>query len=261
MRCKNHPSDAPGVCATCLRERLTALAAAVANASEADFSSERRRYLGRSASSDTFGLRPAGPHHGRENAAVSEGGGVRRRHLRRFTFFSDLLGHFRHRETESNAEAKRPSRSRSWLSVMIRGKGRLKKKKKKKTSQIVLEDRVIGRGMSPAEKEETMGYDSESGYQTEPPLKGPRDASSPEIHYGGHNLHNRFTGLSLCFSPLMRPSPGNRRSEAPSEVAFSGELRGTFNAPRQRYGGTSAGGSSGVGQNRSRKIADFGKFR
>ncbi|KAK8945419.1 hypothetical protein KSP40_PGU006967 [Platanthera guangdongensis] len=254
MRCKIHPSDAPGVCATCLRERLTALAAAVANASEADFSSERRRYLGRSASSDTFGLRPAGPIHGRENAAVSEGGGVRRRHFRRFTFFSDLLCHFRHRETESNAEAKRPSRSRSWLSVMIRGKGRLKKKKK--TSQIVLEDRVIGRGMSPAEKEETMGYDSDSGYQTEPPLKGPRDASSPDIHYGGHNFHSRFTGLSLCFSPLMRPS-----GQTPSEVAFSGELRGTFNAPRQRYGGTSAGGSSGLGPNRSRKIADFGKFR
>lgn len=256
MRCKIHPSEAsPGVCATCLRERLTALADAVAVAGEADFSSVRRRTLGRSASSNAFGLRPAIPHQGRKNAAVSEGDGVGRIHFRRFTFFSDLVGHFRHRETESNLEAKRPSRSRSWLSAMIRGKGR--RKKKKKAAQIVLEDRVIGRGMSPAEKEDTTDYESESGYQTEPPVKGPRDSSSPMRH-AEENHYSRFTGFSLCFSPLMRPSPRNRWSQAPSEIAFSGELRGPFTAQQQRYGG---GGSSVLGQNRSRKIADFGKFR
>lgn len=140
--------------------------------------------------------------------------------------------------------------------------------KKKKTSRVVLEERVIGRGMSPAEKEVMTDLESETGYHTESSSVGPRVAPSPmrgskENPYGGRNRHRdgRFTGLALCFSPLMRPSLGNRRNQEPSEVGFSGELHGTFNPQRHRYGGSSVGGSSFLGPNRSRKIADFGKFR
>lgn len=251
MRCKIHPSDpGAGVCATCLRERLTTLSSAVAKAGDADYSPESRRNLGRSASPKSFGLRPADPD--------SDGGGGQREHVRRFSFLSFLLTHSKHMETNSDSEAAKPSRSRSWLSSMIRGR-RVQKRKKRTPPRFVMEERVTGRGLSPAEKEVSTDFDSESGYHTDP-----LPTRQPEVsNYSGRQRRRncRLKGFSMCFSPLMRPSPGKRKNQAPSEVGFSGELRGGFNTQRNRYGGASSGGSSFLGPNRSRKIADFGKFR
>ncbi|XP_020574717.1 uncharacterized protein LOC110020811 [Phalaenopsis equestris] len=250
MRCKIHPSDpGTGVCASCLRERLTNLSAAVANAGDADFSPTSRRNLGR-FTAKSFGLRPADPD--------SDGAGGRRKHIGRFSFLSSLLTHSVHKETNSDSEFAKPSRTRSWISSMIRGR-RMQKRKKRSPPRFVVDERVSGRGMSPVEKEESTDFDSESGYHTDPFPMRQQDVN----HYGGRQPRRnyRLMGFSLCFSPLMRPSPGNRKNQVPSEVGFSGELRGGPNTQRNRYGGASAGGSYALGPNRSRKIADFGKFR
>lgn len=246
MRCKIHLADTgAGVCAACLRERLTNLSAAVANAGDADYSPESRRNLGRSAFPKSFGLRPADPD-------------TERRHARRFSFLSFLLAQSKQRETNSDSEAAKPSRTRTWLSSMIRRR-RVQKTKKRTPPRFATAEWVSDRGMSPAEKEESTDFDSDSGYHTDPlPMR------QPEMnHYCGRqrNRNCRLTGFSLCFSPLMRPSPGKRKNQAPSEVGFSGELRGGFNTQRNRFGGASAGGKPVLGPNRSRKIADFGKFR
>ncbi|PKA53285.1 hypothetical protein AXF42_Ash010015 [Apostasia shenzhenica] len=269
MRCKIHPSDpGVGVCALCLRQRLSAIAAAEDVGPSPDLRGKPRLFH-RSTAPDPFGLRPAEDlshlHHRSSQIGTTPASS---------SMFSTMLPHPTHEETESESGTEKPSDSRSWLWPLW-GIVRCRRKRNKKMSRFVSVDEqedkrrtakvlhpqhVNGRGMSPADKEEVDVVDSDGGYTTDP---FPTAASN---HNNSHqrNCHRRFSSLGLCFSPLLRPSPGNRKCQATSEVGFSGELRGTFNSYGHRGGaaaGATAGRSSGMGPNRSRKLADFGKYR
>ncbi|KAG0458626.1 hypothetical protein HPP92_021754 [Vanilla planifolia] len=290
MSCKIHPSNrVDGVCASCLRERLSVLATAIADAGGMEYSPENRWKLGRSViprrglfprsdSPDFFGLRPADstftapnpdlhrtPELRSNYTAVSDG--CRRRFLR-FPIISRILGRWRNREAESDREASKPSSTGSWWYSIIRGRGR--RNKSTSLAAVVEEEKArgkmhaayaTGRGLSPAEKEDTESeFDSESGYTSEPSGIGRPSTSSSNLYNTNpyHNRH-RFSGFAPFLTPLMKPRPGHPRSQTAAEMGYSGELKGTFNPNRHRVRGD--GGSSVLGPNRSRKIADYGKFR
>ncbi|KAJ8565738.1 hypothetical protein K7X08_008314 [Anisodus acutangulus] len=158
------------------------------------------------------------------------------------------------------------SSSPSWFSTILSGR------RKKQSRTFSLEESTIGghhrrtcrnrdRGMSPArysDDEEDEHYGGSSGYSSESSQgwkQTPRRTPVAQIGRRGKASHNRnLTGMSFCLSPLVRASPSRNWNQKgmPPEMVFSGEIR----APAKPQLFT----ASSFCKNRSRKLADFGRF-
>lgn len=157
------------------------------------------------------------------------------------------------------------SASPSWFSTIFPSR------RKNPTKMGSLEDSAVkgrriyrqDRGMSPATtnnfNDNCDGGDrspSASGYSSEAsprwrntPMVAPASARRSRQWYG-----KNVSGMSFCLSPLVRPSPNhhwNTKGLAP-ELTASGEIRST---PKPNLS-TAASFCA----NRSRKLADFGRF-
>ncbi|KAI0489184.1 hypothetical protein KFK09_029026 [Dendrobium nobile] len=232
MRCRTHPSDhGAGVCPCCLRERLSALTVA-----QVENKAKPSRAILSSRS---------------DFPNVSD-----ERQKRRAVKFSKNSSP---KKAESDAIVLKSSGSNSSFLDLILGQW---KKNKKKSPHIApaAEDvsrgrsrkphvqPVDGRGMSPAMKDETNK--DERRISTPSPLK--RKAQRPQSP-------NKLSSYAVCLSPMLRPSPGNRRNHGASEAVFAGDLQGTLNRKWSGAGVAVPDASSGQGLNRSRKLVDLGK--
>ncbi|XP_042505914.1 uncharacterized protein LOC122082426 [Macadamia integrifolia] len=121
------------------------------------------------------------------------------------------------------------------------------------------------RGMSP-EKDTVEGdlsgdYDSTSSYSSKSSPKvlqaqpTPPQATPSRARRRGHHSRN-VSGLAVCFSPLVRPSPSrhHRNTAYSSEIGFSGEVR-TSSKPNFLTA------PPPFCKNRSRKLADIGRIK
>ncbi|KAG0449855.1 hypothetical protein HPP92_027072 [Vanilla planifolia] len=261
MKCKLHPSDsAAGVCACCLRERLHSLASSTVG--EHPVPPPLIRQKSNPSSAPSRLLRPRSAVHSaagvtshQEEHTAGGGGG------RRISVLSPGLGHPSPIKRESKL-----SRPNSWFSSLIRG-GR--KRPKNASPQISSAPEETGhggltkaqilaancRGMSPAAEEETEYYASDGEYATARRLPGPsplmRKATAAQQNNANHSPRS-VSSFALCITPLIRTSPGNRRSFATPESP-----RGVFT--RRCGGGALPDGSFILQQNRSRKLVDLGK--
>ncbi|XP_010934887.1 uncharacterized protein [Elaeis guineensis] len=299
MKCKKHPYElGVGVCASCLRERLLDLIATqnelptehhhlrpdpppqppppalVFPRSVSPYVSHRRS-VGSEASA-AYGRRYnhrffSTPQVGPTFDAASDGfpgdaAGGRRRISGRFSVFSILFRHQRSEEVESDLGSSKSSGSGSWFSALIR------RRRKKKSRSFSVEEvaatgrsqpscRASDRGMSPVIDDDeadgcSSGYSTESssGWRRPTPTPMRRFPASSFHRYGGRAGVSSF---AVCLSPLIRVGHNGWRGQPAESGTTSGELRSTATRHRCRHG--SAGGAS-LGPNRSRKLADLGRF-
>ncbi|WOK92748.1 hypothetical protein Cni_G01439 [Canna indica] len=282
MKCKLHPYEpGAGVCASCLRERLLALVDA-----ESGFAPERHR---RRRSEDLPPVafpRSVSPY--RTGAShrlhlrffstpqigptfVGEVDSGQRRSSGRFSVFKVLFGHRRSEKAEQNCRSGEGSGRSSWLSALVR--------RKKKQPQIFSAAeqgrrscRPVERGMSPAMEdgeEDVSGYSSESssGWRRPTPTPLRRAFASGRSHHHQHQgSFGSVSGFSVCLSPLVKAAASGRRSQV-SEAGgyrgsqFSGDLRSPAISVHRHRSTATGTGSLGLGPSRSRKLADFGRFK
>lgn len=231
MKCRIHPSDSgAGVCACCLRERLSALTSS--HARDYDLSStEDRRNLGSSSVPPPILCnQPAFPKISRNNRGPENN--------------RDNLN--AGKATSDAAPSEPPSGSNSWLLGLTLGR---KKKSKKNSPHVQL---VNARGMSPAAEEAVEG-----GCARKP---SPGRCTSTPSPMRRQPSPRSFSGLGRCLSPLMRPSPGTHRGQASPVTAFPGKLHGNLNRRCSGVGRADVPDVSSVlATNRSRKLVDLGK--
>ncbi|KAF8379140.1 hypothetical protein HHK36_028569 [Tetracentron sinense] len=291
MRCKKHFSDLSsvvGVCASCLRERLFALISAQARQQALARADEDRRksdahppplVFPRSVSpyicrrSDDSSWHHHIPSHqdrrfystpqvGPTSTTTTSGISGKKKHSK-FSLFSNLFSS-RSDEPDSDPRVSRPS----WFSSLLSG-GR-----KKQSRLFSLDEPCTAppgrrpcrttrdRGMSPAkdphEDEDDEKHESspmESGYSSESSQGWKKTPTHPQVRRGGQSRHSRnVSGLAFCLSPLVRASPNRHRNQkgAPPDVGFSGEIR----VSKKPHLSTAASFCA----NRSRKLADFGRY-
>ncbi|KAK1278293.1 hypothetical protein QJS04_geneDACA003284 [Acorus gramineus] len=281
MKCRRHPCEqGVGVCASCLRERLLSLIDAQLKLSEEEQSQQtsqryhhhHRRSVRlspppelpsfprsvspyicrgrRSVDSDVDVCRPrfySTPQVGGRAAAAAAGGP-----RRKFSIISSLFGSAASRSEEIEHRSKS-----SWLSALFPGRRR-----KKSAAEVVgggarskgtcraMEER----GLSPEEGDSPA---SDSGYSTESSIgrrrpamthptpmrrRGAAAAAAPFPHV------RNLSGMAFCLSPLVWASPNGRRNQTPESVHGESHHR---HAPSR----------ASLCANRSRKIADFGRYR
>ncbi|XP_010941201.1 uncharacterized protein [Elaeis guineensis] len=298
MKCKKHPYElGVGVCASCLRERLLALIASQ-NVAPADHQRpetplqpppplvfprsvspyvSHRRSVGSDASATVgrhynhgfFSTPQVGPTFDATSGGcggdVDEG---RRRRSGKFSVFSILFRHHRSEEADSDLGSLKGSGSDSWFSALIR-----RRRKKKSPSFTEAEEaqtsgiarpscRASDRGMSPAMDDEAE--DCSSGYSTESSsgLRLPTPTPMRRFPAGAYTHHGSRAGVSgfaVCLSPLMRVGPNGRWGK-PAEASISGELRSAVSHHNRLPGRHGPAGGAWLRRNRSRKLADFGRF-
>ncbi|GFP90465.1 hypothetical protein PHJA_001190400 [Phtheirospermum japonicum] len=296
MRCKKHPADlssSVGVCASCLRERLLAVMAAQAQAQQdcrkshtqlptpLSFPRSVSPYISRRKSDTnaaTWQLHGSSHHHQRFYSTPLVGTtqlemGRDKKSSSRFS--SLFLGFFRSKPDKSGSgpgsdpgfPAESWSASPSWFSAIIPGR------RKKQSRAFWADEGAIGarwkagrnrdRGMSPARCSDdgddehchggSSGYSSESsqGWR-QTPRRTPATARRGGGRGAGHSRN--VSGLGFCLSPLVRPSPNRHWSQKgmPPEMVVSGESR----VPPKAHLSTAAS----FCKNRSRKLADFGRY-
>lgn len=162
----------------------------------------------------------------------------------------------------------------SWFSAIL--PGRLKKQSR----TFSLDESTIGggqrrvcrqpdRGMSPArysDEEDEHCINGSSGYSSESsqawkqtPRRTPASVATGKRCGGGGRpgQHNRnISGMTFCLSPLVRASPTrhwNQKGGLPPEMVVPGDIRVVpVKAPLTN--------ASSFCKNRSRKLADFGRF-
>ncbi|KAL1540050.1 hypothetical protein AAHA92_24463 [Salvia divinorum] len=295
MRCEKHPADqscSVGVCASCLRERLVAVISAQSQVqalkhalqdsckfnsqlpqpplfphSVSPYISRRKSHTGAAAT-----CRPHGGHQlffstpqlrPRRSIAVEIEKNSRSR------FSSLFWGIFRskpERKSDSGADLVSDptvlidscSASPVWFPNIIRGR------RKKKASTFSVDETAFrtgltrGRGMSPARSADhgdehchggTSGYSSDSQGWRQTPTSGRRSGGRAASH--GKNL----SSLTFCLSPLVRTSPNRHWNQkvATPEVAVAGDPRTT---PKAHFSTAAS-----FCRNRSRKLADFGRYQ
>lgn len=262
MKCKRHPYEVgPGVCASCLRDRLlNVLAAQIALAD-----TPRRRpepiLLPASISPNRRSVDSAGPRRqllffSTPQVAPSSTATARRSR----SFLSSLFSHPRSNEHHTDPVKSKRFGSISWISKLIPGRRRRKKTKMSSPPPVRIACR--DRGMSPAaEDDDDRDTVSESGYSTEASGMSRRTMPTPMRAVHHHHRHRQGgSGFTMCLSPLVHTLPAGRRCHAApaAEIGFSGELRPVLAPPRSSGAGA---GAESFGPNRSRKLADFGRFR
>ncbi|XP_020577596.1 uncharacterized protein LOC110022822 [Phalaenopsis equestris] len=239
MRCREHSSDhSGGVCPRCLRDRLSSLAAAEAE-------QEGRR------SPEILSSHTDSPN-------VSDD---QKRRAHKLSLFSPIRVKQTPKKTESDAIVLKPSISHSgFLSLIMKQWSKNRKKLQGISPAEEYDSRgrsrkphlqpVNGRGMSPAMKEEREG-DRRRISAPSPLRQKAQRQQSP----------NRFSSYVVCLSPMLRPSPGNRRNHGPSDTVIAGDVHGSLNRKWSGVGVAFPEASSGLGMNRSRKLVDLGPRR
>ncbi|CAN6280351.1 unnamed protein product [Urochloa humidicola] len=278
MRCKKHPYQAGGgVCATCLRDRLLALAAernggdssppappAPAPAPEpaAAFPRSVSPYVSRRKSDAAAALRnhptllffrtpqvgPAGAGGALEEGDIAYE--CQKRRAGRFSVLATLFGHCHHGSEEESAKERK---KHSWLAGII---PRRRKKHASSSPPSAPPRRshraVSNRGLSPERGSHGSGEESSSPAAADPPWR-PSPSPMRRTPCRRRQANSMPSGFAVCLSPLVRPSPGRRHRPAqPPDpgAAFSCELRPS---PLHNL--------APVTRCRSRKLADGGRFR
>lgn len=235
MNCRIHPSDlGAGVCACCLRERLSNLFAAPPdNAAEPSPAIKQTpEPCSRSKPHDSFA---ADYCHGNRKSCPNK--------------------------PIPNSIVPKPSGSNSWHSALILWQRRKNKNQKSTQNSPGIEEfsrgrtkkptirPVNARGMSPASMDKAEEED------------GRRLSANSSLRRKAQRQQSpcKLSSYALCLNPLMRPSPGNQRSHA-LETVFAGEPRPeTFNPRCSAVGEAVPDACSGMVPNRSRKLVDLGK--
>ncbi|EHA8592494.1 hypothetical protein COCNU_contig69566393G000010 [Cocos nucifera] len=276
MRCKRHPyENGVGVCAPCLREHLLALLA-----DQPDDQRDHPRnpeppppppplQCPRSVSpfiSQPRSADPAAPCRlsrlfystPQIGSAVAWGGACRRRGSGKSSLLAFLFGHSRSEKADPDHGFSEAPLSSSWLSVLLHGH------RKKKNSRLFAAEeaatrtscRGTDRGLSPdtdcSASGDECAAESPGWWWRPTPSPMRRPAATAHHRLGG------LAGFAVCLSPLVRASPSHRRSQTAVEMGFSEDLRSTPNGHHRRH---VAGGVTSLVPNRSRKPADFGRFR
>ncbi|EEE57606.1 hypothetical protein OsJ_07987 [Oryza sativa Japonica Group] len=190
MRCKKHPYQAGGgVCATCLNDRLLALAAAQNGAS----SSPPPPAAPPAAAAPAF-PRSVSPYVSRRKSD-SSGGGALKHHPSLLFFRTPQVG---------------PAYGSS---------GGLEEGDIGRSCRV-----VSNRGLSP--ERDCDGSDEESSSPTDPPWQ-PSPSPMRRTPCRRRQTSTMPSGFAVCLSPLVRPSPGRRHRHAhpPDPGTFSCELR------------------------------------
>ena len=299
MRCKKHPTDLSsgvGVCASCLRERLFSLIAAQAEAqaraqAQGRLAEDRRKsdthppplvfprsvspYVCRQKSDDVacghqlydtvsqrrfYSTPQVGPTYSNTGTVASFD--LFKKKPSKFAFVKSLF-RSRSETSESDPRVSRgtttSSSSSSWLGSIFSGWS-------KKQSRLCDETNAGGRrvcrmnrGMSPARREdEEDDYDfspSASGYSSESQAwRRTPTAAAPAKRRGLPTLGRNVSGLAFCMSPLVRASPNRQWNQKgmPPEIGLPGEIRVQTKPNLSTAAAFCA--------NRSRKLADFGRF-
>jgi hypothetical protein len=292
MRCKRHPYECgEGVCASCLRDRLVALAAAQNEASslppptpapsdpvplfprsvspyvcprKSDASS---RPWSRQPSSRLFFRTPqVEPTYGGNGAGFEEGDigfQIKRRRRGKLSALAALFGHHHGSEEKGGGGGDRERKHGSWLAGIM-PRGRRRKEPAVPASPLSPRRRcssraVSNRGLSPVrwsyEESEEGGSvaAADSPWRPSPMRKPP--CRRPLGVGGGAGAG--VSGFAVCISPLVRPATGRHHrgghGRPPDAPALSGELR-----PSPLHQPSSG---SSLHHCRSWKLADGGRFR
>ncbi|KAL6633750.1 hypothetical protein ACP70R_026421 [Stipagrostis hirtigluma subsp. patula] len=292
MRCKKHPFQADGgVCATCLRDRLLALAAAQNGASSpprqtrpppppqqrappppgpVSFPRSVSPYVSRRKSDAAprhhpsllfFRTPQVGPAGG---AGALEEGDIgyeyEKRRAGKFSVLATLFGHHHHHprsEEKDKGGAKEEHKKRSWLAGLL---PRRRKNQPPAASALPPSPpprrscRVVSnRGLSP--ERHSHGSGEESSSPADPPWR-PSPSPMRKTPLRRRQTNSMPSGFAVCLSPLVRPSPGRRHRavQPPDPGTFSSELR-----PSPLHHSLSSAAS--IPRCRSRKLADGGRFR
>ncbi|XP_068650623.1 uncharacterized protein [Aristolochia californica] len=268
MRCKSHPYEGGvGVCASCLRERLLALVAAQER--EAESPDNRRKsethppplVFPRSVSpyvSRRSAAREAWHHHPRFYSTPQVGPSCRDNKNGRFSLISSI---FRSRSHEKDSDprvsdASAKVSSSSWISNLFPGRRKKKSRlfsldeESSTTGGCQMKCRTRNRGMSPVSKRRDEGSESPagSGYSSESSTGYRKQITGPPRRRATPQHTRNVSGFAFCLSPLVRASPNASRVDA----GFSGEIRSA-----NRFHLSTA---ASLGANRSRKLADFGRY-
>lgn len=280
MRCKRHPFECgPGVCASCLRDRLLALAAALNEASSlppptplepvplfprsvspyvCPRKSDASRPWSRQPSSRLFFRTPQvepayGGGPGFEEGDI--GFQIKRRRRGKLSALAALFGH--HHGSEGKGGVDRERKHGSWLAGIM-PRGRRKKEPTVTASPLSPRRRgssraISNRGLSPVrwsyEESEESSSVADSPWRPSPMRK------TPFHRLMGGRAGAGVSGFAVCISPLVRPTPGrhHRGGHPPDAPALSGELR-----PSPLHQPSSG---SSLHHCRSWKLADGGRFR
>uniref|UniRef100_A0A1D1XDA1 Putative transcription elongation factor SPT5 2 n=1 Tax=Anthurium amnicola TaxID=1678845 RepID=A0A1D1XDA1_9ARAE len=294
-KCGKHPCEqGAGVCPSCLRERLLAILAAQSGRSQrycvghpgrrplpplefprsvSPYASPRRSLDLDALPSDDDGDRCGRPQPIRfySTPLVGPDAGGRKG----FSIFSSIFGSGGQNFRSEGAE--KPCRAswiaelgpNSWFAALLPG---WRKKREEETrhpaADAAEEDGVRRtrrgrawcphRGMSPARDEGGSG--SESGYSTESPEEWRRRPTPTPMRKPAPPTpaHRAVSGFVVCLSPLVRAIP--RQSHGGDGAAGPlGERRGTVGTTHRRH--RHRHGPAALCQNRSRKLADLGRFR
>lgn len=296
MRCNKHVSDLSsgiGVCASCLRERLFILIAAQVEENRRKCEERRKSdhqpplvfprsvspYICRRSDDSSwhnndrrfYSTPQVGPTFGFSSSKKKHSSSGK------FSIFSTL---FRSSKSEASVSDLSSSDSRvtptntsstssrsSWFSNFLPSR---RKKQSRFARPPVCHHRRKEKGMSPAnvdedgeyEPEDGPGSPLESGYSSDS-YQGARKSSAataPPLRRRGPTLHTRnasgVSGLVFCLSPLVRASPNNHRCQKDANLqpmGFSGEIA-------RKPAKVSLSTAASYCANRSRKLADFGRY-
>ncbi|XP_074561732.1 uncharacterized protein LOC141818031 [Curcuma longa] len=299
MKCRVHPYEyGDGVCATCLRERLLAFIAAQNELSATNSAYRRfdlpasgpdpppphrapsphifyRRSVGFEASPAPsrdfrrfFSTPQPGPAcraaNGNESLGDLDGGYIQKQ---RFWTLKSLFRRRRSEKVEPDLGPCEGPSSSFWLSSLIRGRRNNNPKKKPQLSgeeESTLPSRrprrssrcCRGRGMSPAMDDEDnfdLEFSTDSSWRGANPSPMRRFPANPRPP----RSVSAVSGFSVCLSPLVSFGQEARRSH-PMDLGMSGELRSPGSSTHRR---SPAVGISTLAPNRSRKLADIGRFK
>lgn len=202
--------------------------------------------------------------------ALEEGDiGYEKRRAGKFSVLATLFGnnhpHQQHHnrsevDKDKGGSGNKERKSRSWLAGII---PRRRKKQAPVADATALPPSssppprrscraVSNRGLSP--ERGSHGSGEESSSPADPPWR-PFPSPMRKTPCRRRQTNSMPSGLAVCLSPLVRPSPGRRHRAAqpPDPGTFSCELR-----PSPLHSVSSA---ANVARCRSRKLADAGRFR
>eukprot|EP00262_Sarcandra_glabra_P005070 TRINITY_DN1634_c0_g1_i1.p1 TRINITY_DN1634_c0_g1~~TRINITY_DN1634_c0_g1_i1.p1 ORF type:complete len:323 (-),score=8.93 TRINITY_DN1634_c0_g1_i1:336-1304(-) len=275
MSCKRHPCEQGGgigICASCLREKLFDLIAA--QAKETSESAEDRPKFGtppldfprsispyictQSARTDIVG--DTWHHHQPRFYSTPQVGPAfsqKKKNQSGFSTISSLFGV----RSERNDKVSDSLSSSSWFSTLI-GRGGKKKPLFLSLGEVSGTGLrgscpVIDRGMSPVDREEKEEEDDEEsptvdGHVSESPIVWRKSMPVQARRSVTRQIRN-VSGLAFCLSPLVRVCP-NKRGCGKPEVGFPCDVaRGSKQKPHLAM-------AASFCANRSRKLADFGRY-
>ncbi|KAL5724318.1 hypothetical protein ACHQM5_007595 [Ranunculus cassubicifolius] len=285
MRCNRHVSDLSssiGVCASCLRDRLFVLIAAQVEENRRKTEDRRKSdshnqpplvfprsvspYICRRSDDSSWHNNDrrfySTPQIGPTFSSFNDNNSTTTKKHSSSSKFSLLKILFRSSRSEvSDISDPTVSNGSSPLSTSWFSSLRRKKQSRFVAPPVIHYRKDRERGMSPANVDrnydetpsESGGHSSESspGWRKSTPHSAP-----PVRRRGGSTVHSRnVSGLAFCLSPLVRASPNHRNQKDGSMpgMGFSGEIA---RKPTKKH----LSAAASLCANRSRKLADFGRY-